>query len=98
MDAQEIQGWVDAAQAAFKSAKDLDDLKNARLLHSGDKSSIAGASRNLGSLAPEEKASYGKIIGDAKNAIAQALTEATQRSNCAANNFRRVNINTVWRD
>ena len=79
MNAQEIQGWVDAAQAAFKSAKDLDDLKNARLLHSGDKSSIAGASRNLGSLAPEEKASYGKIIGDAKNAIAQALTEATQR-------------------
>ncbi|MEY3803734.1 MAG: hypothetical protein RL126_878, partial [Actinomycetota bacterium] len=39
MNAQEIQGWVDAAQAAFKSAKDLDDLKNARLLHSGDKSS-----------------------------------------------------------
>ena len=44
MNAQEIQGWVDAANAAFKSATNLDELKSARLLHSGDKSSIAGAS------------------------------------------------------
>ena len=79
MNAQEIQGWVDAANAAFKSATNLDELKSARLLHSGDKSSIAGASRNLGSLSPDEKVSYGKIIGDAKSAIAQALTQATQR-------------------
>ena len=33
---------------------------------SGDKSSIAGASRNLGSLSPDEKVSYGKIIGEVK--------------------------------
>ena len=79
MNVQEIQGWVEAAEAAFKSATNLDELKSARLLHSGDKSSIARASRNLGSLAPEEKASYGKIIGDAKAAIAQALADATQR-------------------
>ena len=48
MNAQEIQGWVDAADSAFKACTTLDDLKNARLLHTGDKSSISGASRSLG--------------------------------------------------
>ena len=79
MNAQEIQGWIDAAKAAFLSATTLEELKNARLLHSGDKSQIAGASRNLGSLSPDEKASFGKLIGDAKSAIALSLTEATKR-------------------
>jgi phenylalanyl-tRNA synthetase alpha chain len=37
MNAQEIQGWIDAASAAFASAANLDELKSARLLHSGDK-------------------------------------------------------------
>jgi phenylalanyl-tRNA synthetase alpha chain len=79
MNAQEIQGWVNAAISAFSAAASLDELKNARLLHSGDKSSIAGASRTLGSLSPDEKASLGKIIGDAKTAIAEALGQATLR-------------------
>jgi phenylalanyl-tRNA synthetase alpha chain len=79
MNAQEIQGWVNAAASAFSSATNLEELKSARLLHSGDKSAIAGASRNLGSLSPDEKASLGKVIGDAKAAIAIALAQATKR-------------------
>ena len=79
MNAQEIQGWIDAASAAFASAANLDELKSARLLHSGDKSPIAGASRNLGSLTPDEKASFGKVIGEAKAAIALSLAAATKR-------------------
>ena len=79
MNAQEIQGWVDLAISAFKSATSLDELKSARLFHAGDKSSIAGASRTLGSLAPDEKASLGKIIGEAKAAITASLNEETMR-------------------
>ena len=82
MNAQEIQGWIDAATTAFSSATNLEELKSARLLHSGDKSPIAGASRNLGTLSPDEKASFGKIIGEAKAAIALSLTEATKRLDC----------------
>ena len=57
MNAQEIQGWVDSADSAFKACATLDDLKSARLLHTGDKSSISGASRSLGTLSPDEKES-----------------------------------------
>jgi phenylalanyl-tRNA synthetase alpha chain len=62
MNAQEIQGWVDAAVYAFKGASTLDELKSARLSHTGDKSPISGASRSLGSLSPEEKISLGKLV------------------------------------
>ncbi|MEY5030942.1 MAG: hypothetical protein RLZZ334_889 [Actinomycetota bacterium] len=77
MRVEEISTWVEDARKAFASATDLDSLKVARLAHSGDKSPIALASRALGSLSPEDKASFGKVIGEAKAAIAQALAEVT---------------------
>ena len=77
MRVEEISTWVEDARKAFASATDLDSLKVARLAHAGDKSPIALASRGLGALSPEDKASFGKVIGDAKAAIAQALAEAT---------------------
>ena len=79
MNAQEIQGWVDAAVSAFKRASTLDELKSARLSHTGDKSPISGASRSLGSLSPEEKISLGKLVGEAKASIANSLETATRR-------------------
>ncbi|NDC52167.1 MAG: phenylalanine--tRNA ligase subunit alpha [Actinobacteria bacterium] len=77
MRVEEISTWVEDARKAFASARDLDSLKVARLAHLGDKSPIALASRALGSLSPEEKASFGKLIGEAKAAIAQYLADAT---------------------
>jgi phenylalanyl-tRNA synthetase alpha subunit len=77
MRVEEISTWVEDARKAFASASDLDSLKAARLAHAGDKSPIALASRGLGSLSPEDKASFGKLIGDAKAAIADALAQAT---------------------
>ena len=75
MRVEEISTWVEDARMAFTSAVDLDSLKLARLAHAGDKSPIALASRGLGALAPEEKASLGKLIGDAKSAIAQTAND-----------------------
>jgi phenylalanyl-tRNA synthetase alpha chain len=79
MNPQEINEWVSAAKSAFASAGDLDELKAARLAHTGDKAPISLASRGLGSLSSEEKASFGKIIGEAKAAIALALADDTAR-------------------
>ena len=79
MNPAEIASWVSAAQLAFSAATDLEALKVARLAHMGDKAPVSLASRALGSLSAEEKASAGKLIGDAKAAIAQALAEATEK-------------------
>jgi phenylalanyl-tRNA synthetase alpha chain len=79
MDSKEVAGWVKDAHAAFLSAGDLDELKSARLAHIGDKAPISLASRSLGSLSPDEKASFGKVIGDAKSQIATALESATKK-------------------
>ena len=79
MNADDISSWVEDAQKAFSSASDLELLKVARLAHAGDKSPIALASRALGTLAPDEKVSAGKSIGEAKAKIAIALADATTR-------------------
>ena len=59
MNPAEIESWVSAAAKAFADSSDLDSLKAARILHLGDKAPISLASRSLGSLAPDEKASAG---------------------------------------
>lgn len=70
---QTLQQWVNEAVGAISSASDLDELKSARLAHSGDKSPIAGASRSLGSVPPEDRAQFGKLIGDARGTVSLAL-------------------------
>ena len=77
MDQAEVSSWVKAAEKAFTAATNLDSLKEARLAHLGDKSPIAQASRSLGTLPADQKASVGKIIGEGKAAIAAALESAT---------------------
>ena len=77
MDQAEVSSWVKEAEKAFIAATNLDSLKEARLAHLGDKSPIAQASRGLGSLPADQKASVGKIIGEGKAAIAAALEKAT---------------------
>ena len=77
MNQAEVSQWVEEATNAFSAATTLDALKEARLAHAGDKSPISLASRSLGSLPADQKASVGKIIGEAKAAIASALEAAT---------------------
>jgi len=79
MNQEEVQGWVSDAAKAFEGALDLESLKAARLSHVGDKAPISLASRALGSLSPDEKASAGKIIGEAKAEIGRLLALATAR-------------------
>ena len=79
MDQAEVSSWVKAAEKAFIAATTLDSLKEARLAHLGDKSPIALASRGLGSLPTDQKASVGKIIGEGKAAISALLEISTAK-------------------
>jgi len=69
--------WVKEALSAIAEAKDLDELKVERIAHFGDKSPIALASRALGTLPADERATAGKIIGDAKSTVAEAIAQRT---------------------
>lgn len=69
----DLNHWVHDALSDISKATDLDQLKIVRIAHSGDKSPIALASRSLGGLPNEERASMGKLIGTARGQVAEAL-------------------------
>ncbi|MGK5556360.1 phenylalanine--tRNA ligase subunit alpha [Actinomadura kijaniata] len=63
----------DEALAAIAAAGDLDELKQVRLAHAGDRSPLALANREIGALPPQARAEAGKRIGASRGAVAQAL-------------------------
>ena len=69
--------WVSQAKSAISAAVNLEQLKLARLAHAWDKSPIALASRSLGSMDPQDRATFGKIIGDARAQVAAIVSERT---------------------
>ena len=72
---ENLRELVALAKSAFEQASNLDEFKSARLAHLGDKSPIALANRELGKLAPADRAARGQEINSAKSeitAIAQA--------------------------
>ncbi|NBR93820.1 MAG: phenylalanine--tRNA ligase subunit alpha [Actinobacteria bacterium] len=71
---ENLRALVTAAQEAFAKASDLAECKAARLAHLGDKSPIALANRELGTLAPNERASRGQEINGVKSEITAIAT------------------------
>ncbi len=65
----------DAALAAIATAADLDALKVVRLEHGGDRSPLALANREIGSLPPAAKAEAGKRVGAARALVKRALAD-----------------------
>ncbi|MEI7778056.1 MAG: phenylalanine--tRNA ligase subunit alpha [Actinomycetes bacterium] len=63
------------ALSAIAGARDLAELKEVRLAHAGDRSSLALANREIGALPPAAKAEAGKRVGAARNAVRMALEE-----------------------
>ncbi|WP_151526637.1 phenylalanine--tRNA ligase subunit alpha [Serinicoccus kebangsaanensis] len=70
---ESIEGHVAAALRAVGAAGDLDELKQARLAHAGDRSPLALANRAIGGLPGSEKAAAGKLVGQARGKVNQAL-------------------------
>ena len=70
----------DEALAAIAGAADLDELKQVRLDHAGDRSPIALANREIGALPPQARKEAGARVGQARGAINQALGAAQRRT------------------
>ena len=71
---ENLRELISAAKLAFDGASSLDDFKNARLAHLGDKSPIALANRELGKLAPADRAARGQEINAVKSEIVALAT------------------------
>ncbi|MEY9843727.1 phenylalanine--tRNA ligase subunit alpha [Streptacidiphilus sp. MAP5-3] len=72
---EEIERLRDEAIAAFAAATDLDALHEAKVAHTGDRSPLALANREIGALPPAAKADAGKRVGAARGAVNKALAE-----------------------
>ena len=69
---------VSAAITAINATNTLDELKEARIAHAGDRSALALANREIGALPPAAKAEAGKRIGEARGKVNDALASRTQ--------------------
>jgi phenylalanyl-tRNA synthetase alpha chain len=73
LHADEVDRSRDEALAAIAAATDLDELRQARLAHAGDRSPLALANREIGALPPQAKAEAGRRVGQARSAVTAAL-------------------------
>ena len=73
MRAEEAEAAIAAAMAAIAGAADLDQLKQVRLAHAGDRSPLALANREIGALPPQARKDAGKRVGQARGAVNKAL-------------------------
>src|SRR3954468_15049852 len=72
---EQVVAMRDDALAAIGAATDLDELKQARLDHAGDRSPLALANREIGALPPQARKDAGRRVGQARAAVNQALAE-----------------------
>jgi len=63
----------DAALAAIAQAADLDELRQVRSDHAGDRSPLALANREIGALPPQARKDAGMRVGQARAAVNEAL-------------------------
>ena len=77
LSADSIDSAVDEALSAIENAANLEELKIVRINHAGDKSPIALANREIGSLQSDVKSEAGKRLGEARNRIKIALDNKT---------------------
>ena len=75
LDADGVEAAVADALAAITLATDLDELKEARLAHTGDKAPLTLANRQIGALDPADKATAGKAMGKARATLNKALAD-----------------------
>ncbi len=72
---ESIDAAVGDALAAIAAAASLDELKEARIVHAGEKSPLALANREIGALPPSAKAEAGKRVGQARGRVGSAIKE-----------------------
>ena len=70
---EEVARRTDEALAAVAAAADLEELREVKVAHTGDRSPLALANREIGALPPHAKADAGKRVGQARGRVNQAL-------------------------
>jgi len=73
LSAEQIKSDQESAIAAISKASNLEELKRVKIDFIGDKSPLAKANQLLGSLNPNERAEFGKLIGAARSLVNQAF-------------------------
>jgi phenylalanyl-tRNA synthetase alpha chain len=75
LKAEEVEAMREAALTAIAQAASLEELKQVRLDHAGDRSSLALANREIGALPPQARKEAGQRVGQARGAVSKALAE-----------------------
>ncbi len=88
LSAGELERMLGEARAAIGQARDLEELKAARLAHAGDRSPLRLANREIGALPPAARAEAGRRVGVALAAVAEAL--AARQAELEAERDQRV--------
>ncbi len=73
LHADEVEAMRDAAVAAISAATSLEDLKRVRIAHTGERSPLALANREIGALPPQARKEAGMRVGRARGEVNQAL-------------------------
>jgi phenylalanyl-tRNA synthetase alpha chain len=73
LSAEQIKSDRDIAISAISAASSLEDLKQLKIDHIGDKSPLSKANQLLGSLDANQRAEFGKLIGAARAVVNQAF-------------------------
>lgn len=73
LQVEALERMVAEAKAAFAQAVTVADLKAARIAHTGDRSPLALANRDIGALPPQARKEAGQRIGKARGQVNQAL-------------------------
>jgi phenylalanyl-tRNA synthetase alpha chain len=79
LTADEVERAVAQALAAVDAAKTLDELKEARLAHAGDRAPLSLARAEIGALPPQARADAGRRVGAAIAQVAGAVKERQQQ-------------------
>ena len=94
LSAGQVTRARDDALAAIAAARDLDELKAARLAHTGDRAPLTLAGAEIGALPPAARAEAGKRVGAARGEVRQAL-EARREALEAERDERILTAETV---
>ncbi|WP_127128238.1 phenylalanine--tRNA ligase subunit alpha [Georgenia sp. SYP-B2076] len=73
LDETAVAAAVEHGLAAVAAAATLEQLKEARLAHTGDRSPLALANRAIGGLDNTDKAAAGKLVGQARGRLGKAI-------------------------
>ncbi|ROS77248.1 phenylalanine--tRNA ligase subunit alpha [Cellulomonas sp. PhB143] len=73
LDEPALDAAVQQALTALAAAATLDDLRAAKVAHTGDKSPLALANRQIGGLEPADKAVAGRLVGPRRGRVAKAV-------------------------